>query len=211
MLQRLKGGAVRRVIVYVDGFNLYYGMKRSYGSRYLWLDLKKLSLRLLKSDQGLIAVRYFTARVRDDPGKVARQDAYLGALRSQPDIEIIFGRYQAKKVRCRGCGSDWTSYEEKKTDVSIAVALLEDGITNRFDTAILVSADSDLCPAVQALGRQRPEARVIAVFPPGRHSDELRRHCHGAFTLGDANLRQSQFPEVVEGGTMIRRRPATWK
>jgi Uncharacterized conserved protein len=202
---------VRRVIVYVDGFNLSYGRKERYGNRYLWLDLRKLGLHLLRPDQVLVTVRYFTARVRDDPEKFAQQRAYLGALRCQPGIDIIFGRFQAKKVRCRCCGSEWTSHEEKKTDVSIAVALLEDGIADRFDTAILVSADSDLCPAVQALGRQRPEARMIAAFPPARHSEELRMSCQAAFTLGEANLRQSQLPQVVERDSATYARPAAWK
>lgn len=39
-------------------------------------------------------------------------------------------------------------YEEKETDVSTAVTLVEYGVTDRFDMALLITADSDICPAV---------------------------------------------------------------
>jgi uncharacterized Zn finger protein len=46
-------------------------------------------------------------------------------------VEIILGRYQAKTVACRQCGSVWTGYEEKKTDVNIAVSLVPDAAAGR--------------------------------------------------------------------------------
>lgn len=54
-------------IVYIDGFNLYYGALR--GTPYKWLDLEALSQRLLPKDD-VHLVRYFTARITarpDDP------------------------------------------------------------------------------------------------------------------------------------------------
>lgn len=87
--------------------------------------------------------------------------------------------------------------------------MLEDGVNEMFDTAIVVSADSDLCPAVRALGRLRPQKRVVAVFPPKRRSDDLRRAVHASFTLGDTIIRQSQLPAVVPdaSGTTYHRPP----
>jgi hypothetical protein len=34
-----------RVVAYVDGFNLYHGLKAGYGRRYHWLDLQALVRR----------------------------------------------------------------------------------------------------------------------------------------------------------------------
>jgi hypothetical protein len=45
------------------------------------------------------------------------------------------------------------------------MAVLEDGVNNRFDTALVISADSNLCPAIRALNRLRPALRVVAAFP----------------------------------------------
>jgi hypothetical protein len=68
---------VERVKVYVDGFNLYHGLKVKHGRKYLWLDLQALTVRLLKPSQHLIEVEYFTARVRNQPASEQRQSAYL--------------------------------------------------------------------------------------------------------------------------------------
>jgi uncharacterized LabA/DUF88 family protein len=69
-----------------------------------------------------------------------------------------------------------------------------------------VSADSDLCPAIRAVGDLDPAKRVVVVFPPGRHSDDLRRAADDAVHLRARVLRQSMLPEVVAG----HRRPARW-
>jgi uncharacterized LabA/DUF88 family protein len=84
--------------------------------------------------------------------------------------------------------------------------------TDRWDTALLISGDSDLCPAVRSVHRLAPDKRVVAAFPPQRHSDELRRTVHAAFTIGLAKIRQSQLPATVTGADgVILRRPPYWQ
>ena len=114
------------VIAYIDGFNLYHGLRDRYRHRYLWLDLVQL-VRHLRPHDSVLAVRYLTAVVRNDPPAQARQQAYLDALRAHSGscLQIVHGRYQAKQQACRRCGAAWTSYEEKETDVNIAVSLTE--------------------------------------------------------------------------------------
>lgn len=200
-----------RVIAYVDGFNLYHGLRHD-GRRHLWLDLDALATSLLKPGQGLERVRYFTARVRNDQDGHQRQADYLDALLAHSTrLEVIEGRFQQKTRCCNRCGRNWITYEEKETDVSIAVALIEDGVQDRFDTALVISADSDLCPAVRALKRLRPTKRIIAAFPPNRRSDDLRRAVDAAFTIGAAKIRQAQLPPSITtaaGVTLVR--PKHW-
>jgi hypothetical protein len=102
---------VATVIAYVDGFNLYHGLHDKYGRRYLWLDLGRLVQRLRPSDH-VVAVRYFTALVRDDASALVRQRTYLDALsvHSGGSVEVVLGRYQSKTVSCRQCGNTWPSY-----------------------------------------------------------------------------------------------------
>jgi uncharacterized LabA/DUF88 family protein len=200
-----------KVSVYIDGFNLYNGLKAKHGRKFLWLDLDAVSQRLLRPGQQRVAVRYFTASVRNDPPAQARQNAYIGALRAATTVSVELGRFQEKHRTCFQCASTWRTYEEKETDVNIAVAMIEDGVNERFDTAIVMSADSDLCPAVRALGRLRPQKRVVAVFPPKRRSDDLRRVVQASFTLGDAIIRQSQLPPIVHDASGVTyRRPPHW-
>lgn len=200
-----------RVAVYIDGFNLYNGLKTRYGRKYLWLDLEAVSTRLLRPGQQLVKVNYFTAAVRNDLGAQARQATFLGALRAATNVDIVLGRFQEKQEQCRRCGASWRTYEEKETDVSIAVGLVEDAANDLFDTALLISADSDLCPGVRALKRLRPTKRVIAVFPPARSSDALRQAVDASFTLGHAVIRQSLLaPTVTDGDGVSYSRPPSW-
>ena len=88
-----------RVIVYIDGFNLYYGLRSMGWRHYLWLDLRQLSENLLKPPQRLEAVRYFTARISaesHDPDRPKRQGLYLEALETLPDLSLHYGSYIIK-------------------------------------------------------------------------------------------------------------------
>ena len=61
------------VAAYIDGFNLYYGMKKKYGRKFLWLDVVDLAGRLRPNDE-LAKVRYFTAIVKNGPAAAQRQE-----------------------------------------------------------------------------------------------------------------------------------------
>jgi hypothetical protein len=89
--------------------------------------------------------------------------------------------------------------------------MLSDAFADQFDTALLISADSDLTTPIQQLRKLFPNKRVIAVFPPGRSSFDVRNAADGTFTLGEANLRQSQLPpQVTRPDGFVLQRPAHW-
>lgn len=203
--------AAERVAAYIDGFNLYYGI-RQHGRRFLWLDLEGLVRSLLKPQQQLVAVRYFTARVRNDPPAEQRQQTYLNALSAHSGlVDIRQGRFQQKTKMCRSCSNAWYEYEEKETDVSLCVSLLEDGVNGVFDTALIVSADSDMSPAIRALKRLVPGVKVLAALPPNRRSAVLGQVCDATFPIGLARVRQAQLPQVVMAGAQPLTRPDHWK
>ncbi len=201
-----------RVAAYVDGFNLYFGLKAEHGRKYLWLDLQALAASLLLPDQTLEHVTYFTARVRNATDGEQRQSDYLNALvNHSPLVTVVSGRYQEKHRHCRNCGDTWTVYEEKETDVNIAALLIEDAVQDRYDTALLVSADSDLCPAIRAVKRLRPEKRIIGAFPPRRHSADVRRAVDGHLFIGVDKVRRAQLPATVVTRAGVRLdRPKHW-
>ena len=77
-----------RVVVYIDGFNLYFGMREAGFDHCRWLNLKKLVENLLQPNQQLIEIRYYTSRVSNNPDKQKRQSIYIEALESVK-IKII--------------------------------------------------------------------------------------------------------------------------
>ncbi len=205
----------QRVAVYIDGLNLYQGLRRQGWRRYYWLDLHLLSQKLLRADQHLVAVRYFTAVVYPEPfdaDKPRRQNTYLEALATLPDLHIHYGYHLAKRRRCSSCGAIEHTYEEKMTDVNIAVELLGDAQDDLFDTALVVSGDGDLAGPVRTINERYPAKRVVVAFPPGRHSAGLRQAARGFFTIGRSALRDSQFPDrVTKADGYVLTRPSRWR
>ena len=115
-----------RVIVYVDGFNFYYGLKSSSRwKKYYWLDIVKLFGMFMRQNQELVAVKYFSARP-DDIEQSLRQNAFFQANRENPKFKLILGKYLKKSITCFRCGNVIHTYEEKETDVRIATQIVAD-------------------------------------------------------------------------------------
>jgi len=200
-----------RLIMYVDGFNLYHGLHDEARCRLLWLDLVALA-RQLRPRSDVVCVRYFTAPVLQDPQAQGRQQTYLNALQALhgDTVEVVLGRYQSKSKQCRACGSTWTEREEKETDVNIAVALVRDAALGRMDSALILSADSDLAPAVRVARDLLPELFVTAAFPPRRFSKELKALMPSSFQINTARIRSSMLPLEVRKGDLRFARPDKW-
>lgn len=201
------------LIVYVDG-NLYHGLHQAHGRRFLWLDLVKLA-RQLRPREEEVMVRYFTAPVLDDPQAASRQGSYLQALTAHngPAVEVIHGRYQRKPKQCTKCQASWVSYEEKQTDVNIAISLVSDAATRKASSMLVVSADSDLAPAVKQARVLAPATHIAAAFPPRRSSGELRTLMPASFQIGRAKISASLLPDTIvdpETGHSISR-PTKWR
>lgn len=208
----LAGGKMERVIVYIDGFNLYFGINAKGWRRYLWLDLGALAAHLMKPAQTLTATKYFTALVRGDSQKVLRQSTFLQALEARGGIEIHYGRYQEKVRQCHQCQSIWSEYEEKMTDVRMACMLVWDAYQDAFDTCLIISADADLQPPIEIIKQDFPRKRVVVAFPPKRDSFHLRKIVDEYFRIGRGRLSKCQLPRKVrkpDGYVLVR--PAEWK
>lgn len=203
---------MERVITYIDGYNLYYGLHDKGWKRFYWLNLQALALNLLKPWQTLAATRYFTTQVSNPPDKMRRQVTYLEALETLPDFYITYGHYLTETITCRNCGHTYTTYHEKMTDVNIALELLTDAFADRFDTAMLISADSDLVGPVQKVKQLFSQKRVVVVFPPLRHSVALNKVADVCLHLYPAVLAKSLFPDqVIKPNGFVLHRPISWQ
>ena len=87
--------------VYVDTFNLYYGLLK--GSPYRWLDIQKLCQTELPSNQ-INRIRCFSVRViarPGDPDQRNRQNAYFRALETTPNLTMHLGHFLESEVSMR--------------------------------------------------------------------------------------------------------------
>lgn len=141
-----------------------------------------------------------------------RQDTYLQALATLPDLSIHYGYHQPKRITCAQCATTMATYEEKMTDVNIAIAMLADAQDNLFDKAFLISADADLAGPVDAVRRRYSHKPVVVAFPPKRASKHLRQVATVSLHLGRDRLRDSQLPDnIVNSDGYAVARPARWR
>src|ERR1700693_1542268 len=166
----------KRAAFYLDGFNPYHPLERLRHQHLKWLSLHDLGNLLIPSrDEEVRWVVYFSAYLTHKPDKLIRHRAYVAALEAT-GVECVLGRFKYGGVRCRNCGSQWRSYEEKETDVNIGIRIVRDAFCDVFDVYYLVSADTDLAPAIRLLKKEFPQKEFVSVATPRRpHSSEFLR------------------------------------
>ena len=199
----------KRVAVYIDGFNLYYGLRDQGWKRFYWLNVSELATRLVRPGEQVVQVHYFTARVRPASSK---QLSYLEALDSVPGIQIHYGKFLRKTRKCPDCAGVYPVHEEKMTDVNIALAMVLDAEDDTYDRAILISADSDLTRPISTVSQRCPHKEVSVAFPPRRNSNDLQRVATNSFRINHQHVSQSQLPQTLttnSGHTVTQ--PRDWR
>lgn len=221
------------VWVYIDGFNLYNGALAKAGHK--WLDLSAFAQNLMPNDS-IGRIKFFTASIiprPTDPSQHLRQQAYWRALRTKNDIEIIEGLFKPRPKwlplmadiealqELANQGHDMTGtqvtkvcvykVEEKGTDVNLASHLVNDAHLGRYDTAIVISNDSDLVEAIRLV--RNDAKKKVGVFRPhgSKRLSEVTAVASFYRSIENAILAASQFPDpvIASDGSLITK-PTTW-
>jgi len=139
---QIKQDERERVQVFIDGSNLYHGLKNECGATKL--DFLAFS-KLLASGRKLIRINYYTATLdaKIQPSQAKQQQKYLGALRHTPYLAV---RHRPLKYRN-------SIPMEKGVDVMIATDMLTGALRNCYDTAVLVSGDGDFAEVIKEIKR----------------------------------------------------------
>lgn len=206
-------------IVYVDGFNLYYGALK--GTAYKWLDLPALCRRLVP-DEPIAAIRYFTARVKARPGETEgpkRQDAYLRALGTCPQVSIHYGQFLVTypRMTLKHPAPDGprtvevVKTEEKGTDVNLGSHVLLDAFDRACDLAVMIGNDSDLVMPL-SMAKERFGTRIGLINPQKFASKELQKiGVEFVKPVRPGMLAACQFPAKVPlGRSGFVRKPEGW-
>jgi len=203
----------------IDGFNLYHSVVeagQALGKPVKWLNIRALCESFLPSlgpDNVSGEFHYFSAyahhRKRRDPEVVNRHKNLLACL-TNTGVETHMARFKEKHQWCDGCQRWHTRHEEKETDVALAVKLVDLFLADSCDTAVLVTGDTDVAPAVRYVQGLRPTKRVCFLFPYARKNRELSR-LGLACKISKEHYQQFQFPDTVTlaDGTE-RLKPPTW-
>lgn len=263
-----------RTFVYVDGFNLYYAIRNKAGTK--WLNLHALVTGMLKPEYAVERIKYFTARVSGafDTDAPKHQQAYLNALYTLPQIEVIYGNFLVKSkwrpllnlpVANRRMANGATAHtladveyhvdpeagnpkskretllsgcypkpgprpkppkpkhnavlahvhdvEEKGSDVNLAVHLVNDAWADCFETAVVITNDTDLITPIQIVTGQLGKPVILLSPPHGFDTPPgLADAATSVLHINASHLRRAQFPDVVarSGGKPDQHKPPNW-
>ena len=202
-----------RISVYIDGYNLYHAIHDTKQPHLKWLSLRELSKLLTHSisDASIREINYFSAYATWKADAYKRHRDYVAALKAE-NCNIILGKFKKNPAHCNKCGHSWFKHEEKETDVNLALKLLNDAHTDIYDHALVISADTDLAPAIRLVQEQFPHKNVTAVFPPGRHHVAALSNAASAdIRISTKMLARCLLPQTLsfDGKTILR--PNTYK
>jgi uncharacterized LabA/DUF88 family protein len=203
---------MKRVSCFIDGFNLYHAIHELKPRQHnlKWVDLHGLvSAFVVPSKESLTHVFYFSAYATWIPDAYTRHRQYVKALEMN-GVTPIMGQFKKKKLKCGAtCGQSWVTREEKESDVNIAIQLLHHAHIDTYEKAFVLTADSDLCPAIDLVLDSFPEKEISIVTPPGRY--EIARQLRNMATthkIKQKHLKKHLLPENLtdtDGNVVVTR------
>ena len=203
--------------VYVDGLNLYHCALAD--TPHWWLDLRSLARRLLEPEFTLHRIRYFTARIRSRraPGNRLRQQMYLRALETIPELEFHEGHFLsyptwmplANQNPGEPARVNVIRTEEKGSDANLAAWLTRDAAKRDGRAAFVITGDSDFTGVIQMVRREFNFP--VHVVDPRKASSRRLRSAATSYRLLDRRLLpRCQFPSALRDGTGVITRPREW-
>ena len=134
-----------RVAVFIDGGNFYFKLKELEVKNISHFGYRQLA-EWLARDRTVIFVGYYVGVVRAQPNDVKGQKLRAGQVGL---FNYLRSKEQRLAIRQGYLMKNNGVYHEKGVDVQIAVDLLVGAYDNSYDTAILLSSDTDLLPAIK--------------------------------------------------------------
>lgn len=227
-----------KTIVYIDGYNLFYGCLKHSDDK--WLDLFKLFEHLLNeqcSQVDSLHIKFFTADIKakvatnGDSARIAQQSYHRALELLYPEqISIIKGYYSLDKAHLptyqnpidKNSKVEVWRLEEKQTDVNIALHAYRDAAKGLAEQLVFVSNDTDLEPALIAIREDFNDKHKIGVVIPVRkpnQNNKERRPANKRLSeqanwtrryLTDEELFSNQLPEKVPTRKKPILKPKYW-
>ncbi|MEJ7553904.1 MAG: NYN domain-containing protein [Aquificaceae bacterium] len=177
-----------RVVIFIDGSNLFHAI------RYMniRIDYQKL-VDFLREDRKLIRAYFYGAipQEKDIKKNSPEWESYMRQKRFLEELSLQGIKVKLAKLRKLPSGE----YVEKEVDIMLATDMLSMAYTNTYDTAVLVSGDSDFSYTVEEV--QRIGKRVENASFKRTSSYQLRKVCD-RFLLLDDYLDRFVVQEKIE-------------
>lgn len=212
---------MKKINIYIDWFNLYYALSKhikkknwAWEKKLQWCDFKKLINTYLKKDEKINNIYFFTAEhwVKEKRNK---QKNYIKALhhswvkvikwKFSKITRTFINKMQIKKIlfNLNIKKSDenkyipklleYFTYEEKRTDVNIALKIQEDAFKWEYNKAIIISWDSDIIPWIESVNKNFPNIDFATMLITWTKWKAIQNKCSDNFIIWYKIMKNSMF------------------
>ena len=171
---------MKRVSVFIDGNNFYFGLRKLYGKD---KNLKNFNFQgfanFLAGEGKVVGIYYYNAQLDREfnPKKFKSQKDFFVKLREIPNFHLVLCKLLKRNIT----GTNKHYYIIKEDDINMAVDMVDGSADDNFDVAVLVSGDGDFVPAVRSVKRRNK--KVENVYFDGSSSRRLKNHCDKSLAL----------------------------
>ena len=171
---------MKRVAIFIDGNNFYYGLRRIYGKNKSLkvFNFNKFSEFLAEKNK-IVNIFYYNAQLdkENNQEKYDSQKQFFEQLKEIPNFHLILCKLLKRNIT----GTNQIYYIIKEDDINMAVDMVEGACEDEYDVAIVVSGDGDFVPAVKAV--QRKNKVVQNIYFERSSSRNLKSHCDSSLEL----------------------------
>ena len=137
-----------RIMIFIDGANLYHRIGGMFANEKTdYFNFEKFIINLT-GDRELLGTYYYNVILdrKYNPERYAEQQRFFSKLKRIKNFNLVICMMQKARVRGRDI------YQAKEDDIHLASDMFE--LSDKYDTAILVSSDGDFVPAVRVVQRR---------------------------------------------------------
>lgn len=192
-----------KVNFYIDGFNIYHAIDRLNNNRFKWINYYELCKSLLKSDEVINKVYYFTAYAYWKTNSQNKHYILVEALKYF-GVEVVLGNFKKKTQNLNIPDNNgniikynYEYHEEKESDVNIAIHIVRDACNKSCDKAILLSGDSDLVPAIKMAKQENTNLKIGVVIPANVKASNLKAAADFNTKLSKINISSLLLPYSI--------------
>jgi uncharacterized LabA/DUF88 family protein len=187
--ENLKSIAVKKVNFIIDGMNIFHAVKEKFGINFLNIDLNKLVRQISLNDENILSIKFFVSPFVGNTNLAQIQRDFIERNSKLSHVDLKLGVFRKRIIKCQKCTNQVVHYQEKHTDINIALEISRSAIDRSIDKIYLITADDDFKPAIASFNQIAPNKKFVRVLPPGRFSASSESYIH----LNKSIIKKSQF------------------
>ena len=185
----MKSIAAKKVNFIIDGMNIFHAVKEKFGINFLNIDLNKLVRQISLKDENILSIKFFVSPFVGNTNLAQIQREFIERNSKLSYVDLNLGVFRKRNIKCQKCTNQVVHYQEKHTDINIALEISRSAIDRSIDKIYLITADDDFKPAIASFNQIAPNKKFVRVLPPGRFSASNESFIH----LNKSIIKKSQF------------------